>query len=271
VPASLQVLRLSTLDVDGPLQRAQFEEWESVKYGMFNFDFRPGDRFPALLELALREDEFALTEENCNLWTRATSWERLQRLDLPRGTSPYFIASLTNRATNLKYLRFDVSTQMRRPYRPYREGQWRNHSVDTLSVMASFLASIKSLQTLDFGYQDIESLTRYLRVMLQSLHGSLKSLTISDMGGYDHSGPIDYTPPGKPYWDPDQYKEVLELAPGLEHLDVRINTPDRVVGDWKGMDRYADVEKKWKTAKKNFGPRAKVKTQRAQKAQRLIW
>jgi hypothetical protein len=85
--------------------------------------------------------------------------------------------------------------------------------------------------------------------MLQSLNGNLKSLTISDMGGEDHSGPIDYTP-GMLVWDPEHYIEVLELAPGLEHLDARISTADKVVGDWKGEECYADAEKKWKTAKK---------------------
>jgi hypothetical protein len=271
VPASLQVLRLSTLDVDKPLQRAQLEEWSSVRYGMLNFDFQPGERFPALLELALRRDEFALTEENCNLWARATSWERLQRLDLPGATSPHFIASLTNRAINLKYLRFHISAWVRgTPWRPYHHRRWSYSGIDSLSILASFLASIKSLHTLDFAYKDIERLTDYLRVMLQSLGGSLKSLTISDMGGYDHSGPIDYTP-GMTSWSQEHYKEMLELAPGLEHLDAHMGMTDRVVGSWKGKDRYADAEKKWKTAKKNIRFPGGVKIQRAQKTQKLIW
>lgn len=265
LPDSLQVLRISTLDVDGVLQRAQFEDWESVTYNVFNFDFQLGDRFPALLELAL-------TAENCNLWARATSWERLQRLDLPKGASHEFIASLTNRAVNLKYLRFHINLRTHwSPYHPHRNGTWDPYSQnDSLPVLASFLASIKSLHTLDFGVKSIDILTHYLRVILQSLHGSLKSLTISDMGSEDHSGPIDYTP-GMLSWDPEHYKEVLELTPGLEHLDVRISTVDRVVGNWKGEDRYADVEKKWKTAKKNIRAPARVRTQRAQRVQRLVW
>ncbi|KAI4684894.1 uncharacterized protein J4E88_004336 [Alternaria novae-zelandiae] len=271
VPPSLRVLRLSTIDVDGSVQRAQFEEWETVKYGMFHFDFQPGDQFPALLELALRQGDFALTEQNCNLWARATSWERLERLDLPNGTSPQFIASLTNRAINIKYLRFHIGTtdfMIRRQYRPYSGGNWLNAGVDTMSIMTRFLASIKSLHTLDFAYEDNETLIRYLRVILQSLHGSLRSLTISDMGGYDYF-PMDPLPSGKPYWDPEQYQEVLELAPGLEHFDARIGTRDSVVGDWEGKDRYADVEKKWRTAKKTTAP-SRVKIQRAKRALKLI-
>jgi len=270
VPNGLQVLRLSTIDVDGLVQRAQFENWEYVKYG--HFDFKPGDQFPALSELALRQGDFALTEQNCNLWARTTSWERLERLDLPNGTSPQFIASLTNRAINLKYLRFHISTtnfMTRRQYRPYSGGNWLNAGVDTMSIMARFLASIKSLHTLDFAYEDNETLMRYLRFMLQSLHGSLKSLTISDMGGYDYF-PMDPLPSGKPYWDPEQYQEVLELAPGLEHFDARIGTTNKVVGDWQGEDRYADVKKKWRTAKKTITASPKMKTQRAKRAQRMI-
>lgn len=50
---SLRVLRLSSRGVHAYPQRAQFEDWESVKYSMFNLDFQPGDRFPALLELGI--------------------------------------------------------------------------------------------------------------------------------------------------------------------------------------------------------------------------
>ncbi|KAI4662033.1 uncharacterized protein J4E78_004824 [Alternaria triticimaculans] len=272
VPASLQVLRLSTIDVDGSVQRAQFDTWGYVKCGMFYFDFEPGDQFPALLELALRQGDFALTEQSCNLWACATSWERLERLDLPNGTSPQFIASLTNRAINLKYLRFHISTMnfmIRRQYRPYSGGNWLNAGVGTMSIMTRFLASIKSLHTLDFAYEDSETLMSYLRFMLQSLHGSLRSLTISDMGGYYHF-PMDPLPSGKPYWDPGQYREVLELAPGLEHFDARIGTRDSVVGDWEGKGRYADVEKKWRTAKKTITAPPRVKIQRAKRALKLI-
>jgi hypothetical protein len=67
---SLRVLRLYSRGVHAYPQRTQFEDWESVKYGMFNLNFQPGDRFPALLELALEHDKFFLTEENCNLWAR---------------------------------------------------------------------------------------------------------------------------------------------------------------------------------------------------------
>jgi len=248
------------------------KQQEYVKYGMFHFDFKPGDQFPVLLELALRQGEFALTEQNCNLWARTTSWERLERLDLPNGTSPQFIASLTNRATNLKYLRFHISTpgfRSRRQHRPYSDGSWLNAGVDTTSIMARFLASIKSLDTLDFAYKDNEALIRYLRVMLQSLHASLRSLTISDMGGYDYF-PMDPLPSGKPYWVPEQYQKVLELAPGLEHFDARIGTTNMVVGDWQGEDRYADVKKKWRTAKKTITTPARARTQRVQRTQKLI-
>jgi hypothetical protein len=69
---------------------------------MFNLEFQAGDRFPTLLDLALEHDEFFLTEENCNLWARATSWERLQRLDLHKGAPRHFFVSLTNCVTNLK-------------------------------------------------------------------------------------------------------------------------------------------------------------------------
>jgi hypothetical protein len=110
--------------------------------------------------LALEHDEFFLTEQNCNLWVRATSWEQLQRLDLDKGAPRHFFASLTNRATNLGYLKFYInSTSLNRT--------WDLRPPDTgLVVLARFIASTTSLHTLHFGLQDLGILTRTLRVML---------------------------------------------------------------------------------------------------------
>jgi hypothetical protein len=214
------------------------------------------------LELALEHDEFFLTEENCNQWANATSWERLQRLDLHKGAPRHFFASLTNRATNLKYLEFYINS-------PTRNRTWDLHPLDTgLLVLARFIASTTYLHTLDFGVQYLDDLTRTLRVMLQNLDFSLRSLTISDNGGADYSGPIDFIP-GMLAWDPEHYMEVLELAPRLERLDARIGE-DTVVGNWKGGKCYADAGKKWKTAEKKIKGKPKEKKQRSKKAQRLV-
>ncbi|KAF7446911.1 hypothetical protein A1F99_083580 [Pyrenophora tritici-repentis] len=263
IAPSLQVLRLSSRGVHAYPQRAQFEGWEIIKHSTFNFDFQPGDRFPALLELALEDDEFILSEENCDLWARATSWERLERLDLYRGAPRHFFASLTNRSTNLKYLRFYINS-------PTSNRTWDLHPLETgLLVLAKFFASTASLHTLDFGVQDLDVLARTLRVILQNLHGSLRNLTITSSGGGNYSGPIDFIP-GMLAWDLEHYMEVLELAPGLEHLDARIGE-DAVVGDWKGRECYADSGKKWKTAEKKIKSKPKEKKQRSKKAQKLVW
>lgn len=261
--SGLQVLHLTSRGVHTKPQRAQFEGWESVKHDMFNLDFRPGDRAPALSELALEHDELFLTEENCNLWARAASWEWLQRLDLHKGAPRQFFASLTGRATNLKYLRFYINP-------PTRNRTWDLHPLDTgLLILARFIASTKSLHTLDFGMQYLDDLTRALRIMLQNLHSSLSSLTISYTQGFDTSGPIDFTP-GMLAWDLEHFMEVLELAPSLEHLDARFGK-DTVVGNWKGEDRFADARTKWKTAEKKIKFKPKKKIQRSKKVQRLVW
>jgi hypothetical protein len=104
--------------------------------------------------------------------------------------------------------------------------------------------------------------------MLQNLQGSLRSLSISCMME-DYSGPINYVP-GVLAWEPEHHKEVLELAPGLEHLDARMGA-DSVVGDWKGEDRCADIGEKWKTARKKIRGKPKEKKQRSKNAQRLVW
>lgn len=261
--SSTRVLRLSARGVHAYPQRAQFEEWGSVNNSMYNLDFQPGDRFPALSELALEHDEFFLTEENCNLWARATSWEHLQRLDLNKGAPRYFLASLTNRATNLKYLRFYINS-------PTPNQLWDIYPLDSgLPVIGQFVACTTPLHNLDLGAQDLDALTRALRVILQNLHGSLRSLTISYSGGPDCSGPIDFTP-GMLNWEPEHYMELLQMAPGLEHLDARIGE-DTVLGNWKDEDCYADAGKKWKTTEKKIKGEPKEKKQRSKKAQRLIW
>jgi hypothetical protein len=262
LPPSLRVLRLHSRGVHAYPQRAQFENWETVKHSRFNFDFQPGDRLPALLELALEHDELFLTPENCNLWARATSWARLQRLDLSGGAPRHFFASLTNRAINLTYLKFFIGS-------PNGNGTWGLYPLNTgLPVLADFTASTPSLHTLDFGMQCLDDVMPTLRVMLQNLQGSLRSLSISCMME-DYSGPIDYVP-GVLAWEPEHHKEVLELAPGLEHLDARMGA-DSVVGDWKGEDRCADIGEKWKTARKKIRGKPKEKKQRSKNAQRLVW
>lgn len=192
----------------------------------------------------MEHDEFFLTKEDCNLWAGATSWERLQRLDLHKGTPRHFFASLTNRATNLKYLNFYINS-------PIRNRTWDLHPLDTgLLTLARFIASTTSLHTLDFSVQNLNNLMRTLRVMLQNLHSSLRSLTISYSEGPDYSSPIDFIP-GMLAWDPEHYMEVLELAPGLERLDARISE-DTVVANWKGGECCADAGKKRKTAEKKI-------------------
>ena len=116
--------------------------------------------------------------------------------------------------------------------------------------------------------QDLDDLTRTLRIMLQNLHGSLRSLTIFCNGGADYSGPIDFIP-GTLAWDPEHYMDVLELTPGLEFLDAQIGE-DTVVGNWKGGECCADAGEKWKTAEKKIKGKPKQKKQRSKKVQRLI-
>ncbi|KAJ8110670.1 hypothetical protein OPT61_g6545 [Boeremia exigua] len=202
--SSTRVLRLSARGVHAYPRCAQFEEWGSVSNSVYNLDFQSGDRFPALSELALEHDEFFLTEENCSSWARATSWEQLQRLDLNKGAPLNFLASPTNRATNLKYLRFYINSPT----------------------------------------PNLDDLTRALRALLQNLHGSLRSLTVSHSGSRGYSGPI-YSTPGMLNLELEHYMELLQMAPGLEHLDARIGE-DTVLGNWKDEDCYADAGEKWK-------------------------
>lgn len=260
--SSTRVLRLSARGVHAYPRRAQFEEWESVKNSMYNLDFQPGDRFPALSELALEHDEFFLTEENCSLWAGATSWEQLQRLDLNKGAPRCFLASLTNRATNLKYLRFYINS-------PTPNRLWDIYPLDSgLPILGQFVACTTSLHTLDLGGLDLDALTRAVRVILQNLHGSLRSLTISYSGGPGCYGPIESTP-RMLNWEPEHYMELLQMAPGLEHLDARIGQ-DTVLGNWKGEICYAHAGKKWKTTEKKIKGTPKEKKQQSKKAQGSI-
>jgi hypothetical protein len=246
---SLRVLRLSSRGPNVYAKRAEFrnwDDWERIRHSirMFPLDFQPGDQFPALLELSL-ENEFFLTEESCKLWVRATCWEQLQRLDVRNGAPRHLFASLTNHATNLKYLKFYMNSTT-------DNHTWTLRPQDTgLLVLAEFIAST-SLHTLDFGVHYLDDLTSTLRIIVQSLRGSLKSLTISYNGEdlKEYGGPIDFTP-GMIEWDPEHYIEVLELAPDLEHLDARIRGKT-VVGNWKGEACGADAGEKWRTAKKKL-------------------
>jgi hypothetical protein len=263
LPPSLQVLRLSSRSPNVYAKRAEFRnqnDWESVRNSihMFSLNFQSSNRFPALEELSLR-NEFFLSEETCTHWARATCWDKLQRLEIHNGAPRYFFASLTNRATNLKHLKFYLNATT-------HNHTWTLYPLDTgLPVLASFVAST-SLHTLDFGVHYLDNLIPTLRVITQSLQGKLKNLTISYSGDdlKEYAGPIDFSP-GMLEWEPEHYFEVLELVPGLEYLDARIRG-DTVVGCWMGDE---DVEVKWGTARKKLGRRAKG--QRGRKVKRVVW
>ncbi|KAJ4343204.1 hypothetical protein N0V87_000426 [Didymella glomerata] len=205
----------------------------------------------------LEHDALFSNQESCDLRTFAPSWGQLQRLDL-QGCRPHqLFASLTNHVPNLKYLKFYLSAG----------GGFSNSD---LPVLAAFIGSTPVLHTLDFGAEYIETLTEILRVILQNLHGSLRSLKISHTMP-DYSGPIDFRP-GMLYWEPEHYLEVLDLTPGLEHFDAQI-AGQTLSGNWEGEKARADAEKKWKSAKKNGikGLKKSMKSQRSRRTQRSVW
>lgn len=196
------------------------------------------------------------TQQPSNLWASDTSWEQLQQLDLQDCWLRQFFSSFAHRVPNLKYLKFYL-----------RAGGGSLHSGDPF--LANFMASTPSLYTLDFGADYIEVLTETLRVILQNLQGSLRGLRISHTMP-DYSGPIDFRP-GMLFWNPEQYLEVLELTPGLEHFDAQI-AGQTFLGNWKGDKALADAEKKWKSAKKNGikGLKKSKSSQRSRQAQRIV-
>jgi len=221
------------------------------------------ERHPsARLHVTLRSRKFldhktlVCVQENRNLEAHATSWEQLQRLHLQDVAWPRnLFESLTNRVPNLNYLKF---------YLPANSGIPDSDR----PILADFIASTPLLHTLDFGAEYIESLTETLRVILQSLQSSLRSLRVSHTMP-DYSGRTDFGP-GMLYWEPEHYLEVLELSPGLEHLDAQI-AGQTFLGTWEGKKAWADAEKKFKSAKKNRikNPFSK-KTQRSRQAQRFF-
>lgn len=183
----------------------------------------------------------------------AKSWKQLQRLDLQGYWPPNLFAFLTSCVPDLRYLKF---------YLPFGVGL-------TGPVIANFIASTPCLHTLDFAAEYIECLTEILRIIVQNLHGSLRSLTISHTTP-DCSGPIDFRP-GMLVWQPEQYLEILELTPGLEHFDAQI-AGQTFLGEWEGEKAWAGAERKFKSAGKN-GIKSPIKSktsQRSTRARRLV-
>lgn len=201
-------------------------------------------------------EALVLTQEGRNLpvvCADAMSWKQLQRLDLQECWPGNLFAFLTSCVPDLRYLKF---------YLPSGAGL-------SGRIIADFVASTPCLHTLDFGAEYIECLTETLRIIVQNLHGSLRSLTISHTMP-DYSGPIDFRP-GLLFWQPEQYLEVLELTPGLEHFDAQI-AGHTFSGNWEGEKAWAGAERKFKSARKSGikSPFKSKTSQRSMQARRFV-
>jgi hypothetical protein len=258
---SLRVLRLRTKKIQkigyGPHHaRDQFLEWPTVAQGPLNFNFREGDRFPALQELKLDHDEYYLPPKHCSMWAKVTSWQKLQRLDLDMGAPRHFLQSLTGRTVNLKALKFWIS-----PARAYLGSEtWDLQPMDKgLPILAKFISSITALRELEFGAHDITEFTDALDVMLDSARGSLRRLTLTCQC---YNGT---------QWKEEQFVNILDRTPGLGYLNVKAKE-DTVEGEWKGKERYLGPWEKWESARRDIQPPPPgPRLQRSQRSQRLAW
>jgi hypothetical protein len=256
----LRILRLRTNEIRRTYSsrhaRDQFVEWPTVAQGPLDFNFRVGDRFPALQELKLDHDEYSLPPEHCSMWAKVTSWQKLQRLDLDMGAPRHFFASLTGRAVNLKALKFWIS-----PARAYLGSEtWDLQPMDKgLPILAKFISSITALRELDFGAHDITEFTDALDVMLDNARNSLRRLVLTCQC-YNVT-----------QWREEQFVKILDRTPGLGYLNVKAKG-DTVEGEWKGKERYLGAWEKWESAKKNIQPPPPgPRLQRSQRGQGLAW
>jgi hypothetical protein len=228
---NLRVLRLD-LKLCLSEDEKEFPHWNSVQRGPYRFEWKEGDRFPALEELVFDSRKFALTAESCDMWARCTSWNRLQRLDVGDSWPHHFFASLTGCAVNLKYLKFTVRAMSNSTW------NWRPKGSE-LVVLAKFISSITALQELELESRDHDLFSGALSTVLANSKGSLKSLSMRACWSSSKD------------WGSQRYLDVFEQAPKLESFDAMINE-DTMKGSWRGAASFFDPLRKLETAKKNI-------------------
>ena len=230
VGPSLRIVRFKSCSLYD-YQTRHFAQWESVKSGPMQFDWQEGDRWGPLEELFLQDDLFELTLENCDLWARVTSWDQLQRLDLDVGAPRWFFASLTDRAVNLKYLKFWVAHG--------RNSESDLHPLEIgLPIYTRFLSSIKALRELQFGALYTPDFEAVLSASLGNTGESLRRLTIQ-CNCFDLQ------------WTEETYISIFDQAPRLEFLKASIQH-NTVEGSWKGSESCLSPQEKYRTANKDL-------------------
>ena len=231
VGTNLRILRLDfKLYFSG--DEKKFQQWDTVQRGPYRFEWKEGDRFPALEEFTFDSRKFALTDESCDMWARCTSWNRLRRLDVGDSWPHHFFASLIDRAVNLKYLKFAV--------RPMNDSTWNwRPKGSELIVLAKFIASTTALLELELESRDHDLFSGALGTILANSRGTLTVISIRACWSISKD------------WGSRQYLDVFEQAPNLESFSAMINE-DILEGSWAGIASSLNPLQKLESAKKNI-------------------
>jgi hypothetical protein len=159
------------------------------------------------------------------MWAQAMDWTVLKRLDLGPNSPRHLFVALTGRAINLESLSLSISRA--------RTSKWSLRRLDTgLPILVAFLASIKSLQELNFTTLEVSEFTSALQGMLDVAGHSLRSLVVK----------CDNQP-----LEPDTFVDFLRRAPDLEYLKAKLRS-GVVEGRWVGVKRKRTAEDKWEDA-----------------------
>lgn len=213
--------------------RRTFKEWETVSEGLYNFHWQINDRFPALEELSFDWGNYQFDPEDCHMWARAMDWNRLRKLDLAKGTPRHLLQALKDRVPNLKWLKCGISTPS-----PHHS-RWDILPLETgLTTLANFLASVIALRELHFYAHHAAHFMPALQVLLkcQGIH-----LTKLDIACTDCS---------MKRWKINQYLQILEQAPDLEHFKAQI-FDGKLEGTWTGNELRWGATVKFNSAVKN--------------------
>jgi len=214
----------------------RFKSWNGVVHGLNNFDWQKGDRFPALEELKfdyINDRHFHFSLGNCFMWVRCMDWSKLQRLELDRGAPRPLFLALTRRVPSLKYLKCGIWIDAI----PARSN-WDLRPLDTgLLILSNFLDSVPELHGLEFKTFDYGPFMEALSTMLACQKYKLRRLDIT------------CTTLSMEAWTPQQFTDVIAMAPALEYLKAYIKH-DILEGVWEGEKRALNPQQKYECAVK---------------------
>lgn len=180
------------------------------------FDFRSGDRLPALEELVIPYEGYLLWEEKARELVGAMELRGLRRLEVPWGAPKYLLREMTGKVPGLKALRCGFG-RSEMPW--WRDGgHWSNGWRDDGNALRGLLEGVQGLEEVIMENEERSLFDGVWEGLLERHGGSLKKVFVRF--STDGVG-----------WEGEDVEKLARVAPEVRDLGVTVKAAagDRVL------------------------------------------